>query len=62
MAHPIKITMQRRENQKGEVAFRAIILIKDRVFDGWGKTPREAQENLRAKVALAGIYLQEKMK
>lgn len=53
-------TMERRVNSRGEVAFRAIYLLKDRAIDGWGKTPEEAHLNLKMSLIALGIAFKKR--
>lgn len=46
------VTIQRRMNGMGEVRYRAYILVQDAVITGWGRTPDEAEEELKSKCEL----------
>lgn len=46
------VTIQKRMNGMGEVRYRAYILVQDAAITGWGRTPNEAEENLKEKCGL----------
>lgn len=46
------VTVQKRMNGMGEVRYRAYILVQDAVITGWGRTPDEAEKDLKAKCEL----------
>jgi len=46
------VTIQKRMNGMGEVRYRAYILVQDAIITGWGRTPDEAEKNLKEKCEL----------
>lgn len=54
----LRITIQKRANRFGTIKFRALILIQDRVIDGWGSTPQEAETALKNQLNSLIIALQ----
>lgn len=57
MAKPFRFQIQKRMNKLGQTKYRALTLIRDRVIDGWGDTPIEAQAALKDKMQALNIAL-----